>query len=330
MLNTAIGVIGSGSWGTALVNLLLQNGYHVNWFVQSQKIREYIYAHGHNPKYLSSVSLNMEKLRVTVKIDDLIEASSIIVLVVPSAFLHSVLVKATQPLKDKVLVSAVKGIIPERNDIVADYLLNEFGVPREHFAMIAGPSHAEEVAAEKLTYLTVASEHVELARSLKLFLQNHYIKVNISHDIVGAEFAAVAKNVYAVAAGIYHGLGYGDNFQSVLVCNAAREMREFMNKVCRVNADIMDSAYLGDLLVTMYSQYSRNRTFGTMIGKGYSVKYARMEMIQIAEGYYGAQGIAHFMDKIGIEMPIAKAVYSVLYEKKSAAKVFSKLTDLLV
>lgn len=330
MLNTTIGVIGSGSWGTALVNLFLQNGYRVNWFVRSQEIREYVYAHGHNPKYLSAVSLDMTKLRVTINIDDLIEASSLVLLAVPSAFLHGVLSTAKESLKNKVVVSAVKGIIPERNDIVADYLLKEFGVPRNHFAMIAGPSHAEEVAAEKLTYLTVASEHVELARQLKSFLQNHYIRVNISHDIVGAEFSAVAKNVYAVAAGIYHGLGYGDNFQSVLVCNAAREMRDFMNKVCRVNADIMDSAYLGDLLVTMYSQYSRNRNFGTMIGKGYSVKYARMEMIQIAEGYFGAQGVAHFMDKFGLDMPIAKAVYQVLYEKKPAPRVFAALSEQLV
>ncbi|WP_462280097.1 NAD(P)H-dependent glycerol-3-phosphate dehydrogenase [Salinivirga cyanobacteriivorans] len=326
-MKTTIGVIGSGSWGTALVNLLTQNGYHVNWFVQSQEIREHVYEYGHNPHYLSSASLNMSRLRVTIKIDDLIEASSIIILVVPSAFLHSVLSKSTYPLKDKKVVSAVKGIIPESNEIVADYLFREFNVPREHFAMIAGPSHAEEVSSEKLTYLTVASEHVDLAKELKLLLKNHHINVKISHDIVGTEFAAVAKNVYAIAAGIYHGLGYGDNFQAVLVCNATQEMREFMSKVCRVNADIIESAYLGDLLVTMYSQYSRNRNFGVMIGKGYSVKYARMEMLQIAEGYYGAKGLAHFMEKLNIDMPIAEAVFNVLYEGQNASNVFSELTN---
>jgi glycerol-3-phosphate dehydrogenase (NAD(P)+) len=327
-VNTTIGVIGSGSWGTALVNLFTQNGYHVNWFVQTQEIREYIYAHGHNPSYLSSVSLNMDKLRVTVKIDDLIEASNLIVLVIPSAYLHGVLVNATEPLKEKTIVSAVKGIIPETNDIIADYLLKEFQVPRENFAMIAGPSHAEEVSSEKLTYLTVASENVDIARNLKEMLQNFHIKVSISHDIIGAEFAAIAKNVYAIAAGIFHGLGYGDNFQAVLVCNAAREMREFMNQVCRVNADITESAYMGDLLVTMYSQYSRNRMFGTMIGKGYSVKYARMEMIQVAEGYFGAKGLAHFMEVLGVDMPIAKTVYQVLYENKSVSKTFKELSEI--
>jgi glycerol-3-phosphate dehydrogenase (NAD(P)+) len=326
-VNTIIGVIGSGSWGTALVDLFLKNGYHVNWFVRTQETREYIYAHGHNPTYLPSTSLNLDKLRVTVKIDDLIEASTLLVLVVPSAFLHGVLAKSTASLKEKIVVSAIKGIIPETNDIIADYLLKEFQVPRDHFAMIAGPSHAEEVASEKLTYLTVASENVDVAKKVSELIQNQYIKVNISHDIVGAEFAAVAKNVYAIAAGVFHGLGYGDNFQAVLVCNAAREMRTFMNRVCRVNADIIDSAYMGDLLVTMYSQYSRNRNFGTMIGKGYSVKYARMEMIQIAEGYYGAKGIAHFMDLLGLELPIARAVHDVLYEKQSAKRVFAKLAD---
>ncbi len=325
-VKTTIGVIGSGSWGTALVNLLTQNGYHVNWFVQTQQIREHVYAHGHNPHYLSSAALNMSRLRVTVKIDDLIEASSIIILVVPSAFLHSVLTKSAYPLKDKKVVSAVKGIIPETNEIVAEYLFREFNVPREHFAMIAGPSHAEEVSSEKLTYLTVASEYVDLAKDVKGLLQNHHIRVKISHDIVGTEFAAVAKNVYAIAAGIYHGLGYGDNFQAVLVCNAAQEMREFMSKVCRVKADIIESAYLGDLLVTMYSQYSRNRNFGVMIGKGYSVKYARMEMLQVAEGYYGAKGLAHFMDKLNIDMPIARSVFEVLYNGESAASIFSDLT----
>ncbi len=328
-MTTTIGVIGSGSWGTALVKLFTQNGYHVNWLVHSQEMREHIYAHGHNPQYLSSAALNMDNLRVTIKINDLIEASSVILLVIPSAFLHGVLSKATVPIKDKVVMSAVKGIIPETNDIIADYLLKEFEVPRENFAMITGPSHAEEVASEKLTYLTVASEHVEVARQVREYLQNYHIRVKISHDIIGTEFAAVAKNVYAIAAGIYHGLGYGDNFQAVLVCNAATEMRAFMNVVCRVNTDIMESAYLGDLLVTMYSQYSRNRTFGTMIGKGYSVKYARMEMIQIAEGYYGAKGLAHFMDVLGIDMPIARAVYEVLYEKKPARKTFSNLSNML-
>jgi glycerol-3-phosphate dehydrogenase (NAD(P)+) len=327
-VNTTIGVIGSGSWGTALVNLFTQNGYHVNWFVQTQEIREYIYKHGHNPDYLSSVSLSMDKIRVTVNINDLIEASDLIVLVVPSAFLHGVLSKATEPLKNKIIVSAVKGIIPETNDIIADYLLKEFQVPRENFAMIAGPSHAEEVSSEKLTYLTVASENVDIARNLKEMLQNFHIKVSISHDIIGAEFAAVAKNVYAIASGIFHGLGYGDNFQAVLVCNAAREMREFMNQVCRVNADITESAYMGDLLVTMYSQYSRNRMFGTMIGKGYSVKYARMEMIQVAEGYFGAKGLAHFMEVLGVDMPIAKTVYQVLYENKSVSKTFKELSEI--
>lgn len=328
-MKTTIGVIGSGSWGTALVNLLTQNGYHVNWYVQGQEIREHVYAHGHNPHYLSFATLNMSKLRVTIKIDDLIEASSIIILVVPSAFLHGVLSESTYPLKNKMVVSAVKGIIPETNDIIADYLMKEFDVPREHFAMISGPSHAEEVASEKLTFLTVASEHVDLAKNVKDILQNHHIRVKISHDIVGTEFAAVAKNVYAIAAGIYHGLGYGDNFQAVLVCNAAHEMREFMSQVCRVSADIIESAYLGDLLVTMYSQYSRNRMFGTMIGKGYSVKYARMEMLQIAEGYYGAKGLFHFMEILNIDMPIARAVYNVLYNNKPASKEFVALTERL-
>ncbi len=326
-MKTTIGVIGSGSWGTALVNLFTRNGYHVNWLVHSQEMREHIYAHGHNPQYLTQATLNMDKLRVTLKIDDLIEASSVILLVIPSAFLHGILSKATIPIKNKVVISAVKGIIPETNDIIADYLLKEFEVPRDNFAMITGPSHAEEVSSEKLTYLTVASEHVEIAKQVRDYLQNFYIRVKVSHDIVGTEFAAVAKNVYAIAAGIYHGLGYGDNFQAVLVCNAATEMRNFMNEVCRVKTDIIESAYLGDLLVTMYSQYSRNRTFGTMIGKGYSVKYARMEMIQIAEGYYGAKGLAHFMDLLGIEMPIARAVYEVLYEKKNATKVFADLSN---
>lgn len=325
-MNPTIGVIGNGSWATALVKILTSNDQSVNWYVRNNEYREYIYKNGRNPKYLSSANLNKTKLRVTINIDDLVEASDILLLAVPSAFLHSVLSELTVSLENKTCISAIKGIIPETNTIVAEYLNKQYNVAFSDFALIAGPSHAEEVASEKLTYLTVSSENVHLAKYIKSTLVNNYILVNISHDILGLEYAAVAKNVYAIAAGIYHGMGFGDNFQSVLATNAAREMRSFMEKICRVNADINESAYLGDLLVTMYSQYSRNRTFGTMIGKGYSVKYARMEMVQIAEGYYGAKGLSYFMEKSGIDLPIARSVYEILYEGKSLNPLFSNLS----
>lgn len=330
MQSSSIAVVGSGSWATAIVKILLNNHQKVNWWIREPEIIDHLHRFHHNPSYLSSVGFDMSKLQVSNDIDEVLHQSQVVVFCIPAAFLHTSIGHARADLiREKIVVSAIKGIVPEFNTIIADYFSQHFGLKTENFVVVSGPSHAEEVALEKLTYLTVASENAAHAGIVADAFRCRYVLTSISDDIYGTEYAPVLKNIIAVASGICHGLGYGDNFQAVLVCNAIQEIDRFVSQVHPISRDIKSSVYLGDLLVTCYSQFSRNRLFGTMIGKGYSVKFAQYEMQMIAEGYYAVKGIYKINETYGVDMPITEAVYNILYQNASPAFEMKKLADRL-
>ncbi|AFL80538.1 glycerol-3-phosphate dehydrogenase [Aequorivita sublithincola DSM 14238] len=325
-------VIGGGSWATAIVKMLCENLDEVGWYMRSATAIDFIKKNKHNPNYLSSVEFNLKQLKLSNDINETIANADCLIFVIPSAFLHKELEKLTVSLENKIVFSAIKGIVPETSLIVGDHFNTHYKVPFNNIGVISGPCHAEEVALERLSYLTIASADDEKAKLIADVLSSDYIKCTTSDDVLGTEYAAMLKNIYAVAAGIAHGLGYGDNFQSVLMSNAIREMKKYVKKVHKMKRDINDSAYLGDLLVTGYSVFSRNRLFGTMIGKGYTVKSAQLEMSMIAEGYYATKS-AYFLNqqkgKKKAKTPIIDAVYEILYENKDPRKTFKKLTEKL-
>ena len=324
-------VLGGGSWATAIVKMLCENQKEVGWYMRSVYVKEHILNEQHNPNYLSSVEFHVEQLKLSNNINEIVEYAEYLIFAIPSAFLNEELEKLTASLKDKIIFSAIKGIVPETGLIVGEHFHKKYDIPYKNIGVITGPCHAEEVALERLSYLTVACADEEKAQIMADNLSCNYIKTKISDDIIGTEYAAMLKNVYAIAAGIAHGLGYGDNFQSILMSNSIREMSRFIKRIHKMKRNINDSAYLGDLLVTGYSIFSRNRMFGNMIGKGYTVKSAMMEMSMVAEGYYAAKS-AHLINEIEKEKtktPIIDAVYSILYEGKEPKKVFKKLTEKL-
>lgn len=325
-----IAVIGGGSWATAIVKILTNNVKSINWWMRNEGAVAHVIKYRHNPNYLQSVEFDLDKINVSSDLGEIIEQSEIIIVATPSAFLHSIFsVLDKDCLKDKIVISAVKGIVPEKNDIPARYFHNQFGVSYERIGMISGPCHAEEVALERLSYLTISCSEEEIAEEFAEYLSCRYIKTTISDDLFGTEISAVLKNVYAIAAGICSGIGYGDNFQAVLISNAIQEIENFIDEVSPIHRDVKSSAYLGDLLVTAYSKFSRNRTFGFMIGKGYSVKTAQLEMDMIAEGYYAVKCITEINKDYGVEMPIVEAVYNCLYEKISPFIEMRILSDKL-
>lgn len=331
-MKQTVGVVGSGSWATAMIKMLGDNRAEksVHWWIRNKQTADYIKNYKHNPNYLSAVSVKIPKRNIHVDARTVISHADVIILNTPAAFLKDALKGVTaEMLSDKIIVSAIKGIVPDENQIVGDFLQQQYAVPIEKIAVVGGPCHAEEVSLEKLSYLTIASQDTDVAASVASLIETRYIKTNISDDIYGTEYAAVLKNIYAVAGGICHGLGFGDNFQAVLVSNAIREMAAFVNTVKPIQRDIKESAYLGDLLVTAYSQFSRNRTFGNMIGKGYTVKSAQLEMNMVAEGYYAANCIEQICIAHRIELPICQAVYQMLYENQSPAEVVSRLAEKL-
>jgi glycerol-3-phosphate dehydrogenase (NAD(P)+) len=322
-----IAVIGGGSWATAIVKMLANNADNLSWWMRNEEAVQHIKETQHNPRYLSGVPINTDIVEVSSNLKAICEQAHVIVLAVPSAFLHSTLAALEIDLSKKLFFSAVKGIIPEYNQIVGEYIQEYYKVPLNNIGVITGPCHAEEVALERLSYLTVACEDASLAQFMADQLSCRYIKTTISDDIYGTEYSAVLKNVVAVAAGVAHGLGYGDNFLSVLISNAIREIKRFVDRVHPIDRDIKDSAYLGDLLVTAYSKFSRNRTFGTYIGKGYSVKAAQLDMNMIAEGYYAVKCIKEINKKFGVTMPITDSVYRIVYEKMSPRLEFKLLSE---
>ena len=334
-----IAVLGGGSWGTAITKMLSEHKQSANsqiselrWWVRSPETAEYIRTNKRNPKYISSVEIHTNIVQVTSDIKEVINNSDILVFAVPSAFLKEALSTITaDDLKGKFIVSAIKGLLPHSRQIVADFFQNEFDVPHENLLVISGPCHAEEVASEKLSYLTIAGLNEEVTKYFASLLACRYIRTIISVDITGTEYGAVLKNIYAVASGICHGVGYGDNFQAVLISNAIIEMERFLYKVHAHPREINHSAYLGDLLVTSYSQHSRNRTFGNMIGKGYSVKNAQLEMNMIAEGYYATKSMFELnKEKLHIDMPIAEAVYNIIYNGHPVKQEIELLSEKLV
>ncbi len=325
-----IAVIGGGSWATAIVKMLCNNTPQVYWWIRNAATIEHIKKYKHNPNYLTSVEFDTEKLVLDADIKNIIKNADILIMAVPSAFLKAALDGITaEDLKGKQIFSAIKGIVPEDLLIVGEFFNKKCNVTIDNIGVITGPCHAEEVAMEKLSYLTIASQNTEIASYVASQLNCRYIKTTVSDDIYGTEYSAVLKNVFAIANGICHGLGYGDNFQAVLISNAIQEIKRFVDAVHPIDRDIKSSAYLGDLLVTAYSQFSRNRTFGNMIGKGYSVKSAQMEMNMVAEGYYGVKCIYEINKEFNVDMPITTAVYHILYEKISPAIEMKLLTDKL-
>ncbi|MCX6274192.1 MAG: NAD(P)H-dependent glycerol-3-phosphate dehydrogenase [Bacteroidetes bacterium] len=325
-----IAVIGGGSWATAIVKILSNGTDKINWWVRSAETVEFVRKYKHNPSYLSDVEINLDKVNVNNDLKKSIADSAIVILAVPSAFLKPSVEKlSADDFKDKMVFSAIKGIVPDELLIVGEYMQQKFGVPVGNIGVITGPCHAEEVAMERLSYLTIASKTQENAKVLADKLNCRYIKTTVSDDIYGTEYSAVLKNVVAIASGICHGVGYGDNFQAVLISNAIQEIKRFVDAVHPIKRDISDSAYLGDLLVTAYSSFSRNRMFGTMVGKGYSVKFAQLEMNMIAEGYYATRCINEINKQHNIRMPITSAVYRVLYEKISPRIEMRLLADQL-
>lgn len=327
-----VAMIGGGSWATAVIKMLSDNltEKEIYWWLRDEKSIAYLKEFKHNPKYLSAVELNIPATHISGDIGQIVRSADYIILNVPAAFLKESLRGVTpEMLKGKKIVSAIKGIVPDENQIIGEFMHDKFNVPLADILVISGPCHAEEVAFEKLSYLTIAAIDSEVAGSFSKLLNTRYLKTIISDDIFGTEYAAVLKNIYAVASGICHGLGYGDNFQAVLISNAVREMERFVDAVHPIGRDIKESAYLGDLLVTAYSQFSRNRTFGNMVGKGYTVKSAQLEMNMIAEGYYAASCMHIINKKYKVEMPICRAVYAILYERLSPQIEMQLLTEKL-
>ncbi|MEG0466718.1 MAG: NAD(P)H-dependent glycerol-3-phosphate dehydrogenase [Mucinivorans sp.] len=330
--NCKIAVIGHGSWATALVKILIDSHRSVRWWVRNGEVREHIAIHGNNPKYLSQVHFSLDNITLDSDINGAVSAADIVILAAPSAFIQSVMADLTVPLTGKFVISAIKGIIPEQWLTVAEYVNQTFGLSFDNIGVITGPCHAEEVALERLSYLTmVGKDPVQTAVMGRAFAAP-YIRVSTSNDIYGIEWAAVLKNIYAIAGGICHSIGYGDNFLAVLVSNAGIEIERFLSATYPFERDIMASAYVGDLLVTCYSQFSRNRTFGQMIGKGYSVHSAQMEMNMVAEGYYATACLREVKERgnYHIDMPIADAMYDILYKKKPVKTTINSILDKLI
>lgn len=326
-----IAVIGGGSWASALVKILSENKSQVHWWMRNENDVQHLCNYRHNPRYLSGVSFDLNYVKPSTDLQAVVAAADWVILAVPAAFVQAALSGLqTNALKNKVLISAIKGMIPRENILITDYLGNQYAVPNSHQLVIAGPCHAEEVALEKQSYLTIGSHDLPTAERFCELLRNRYVKANPLDDLDGIEYCAVMKNIIALACGIARGLNYGDNFQAVLVSNAMQEIERFLDAVMPMHRDLNGSAYLGDLLVTAYSQFSRNRTFGNMIGHGYSVKSAQIEMNMVAEGYYAVQSIYELNKKIKVDMPITTAVYLILYERIAPVVEFEILKDKLM
>lgn len=324
-----VGVVGSGSFATAIVKMLLENNKLVHWCVRSEFVKGAIELRGNNPTYLTSVAFNTRKLKLTTDINELVAACDVVVLATPSIYLADTMDKLTVRYENKIFISAIKGIVPKVNNIVAHYLKEEFEIGFESQAVLAGPCHAEEVAMERLSYITIATPDQEMAHKLESLFESRFINVHTSTDVLGNEYSAILKNIYAIGAGVASGLGYGDNFTAVFVSNAIREMETFLEGIYEVPRDVNDSAYLGDLLVTAYSLFSRNRSLGNLIGKGYTVKSAIQSMNMIAEGYYAADSIYAASKERKMKTPIIDTIYGILYEGKNAEKQFQKLSSKL-
>lgn len=319
--------MGGGSWATAIAKIVLEKVDHVHWYMRRADTIEGFKRLEHNPSYLTGVHFDVSRITFSTDINEVVRACDTLIFVTPSPYLKNHLRKLKVKIHDKFIITAIKGIIPEENLICSEFFRQVYNVPDDNLAVLGGPSHAEEVALSRLTYLTVGCSDESKARAFAGLIAGNYVKTKTSTDVIGIEYASVLKNVYAVAAGICNGLKYGDNFQSVLISNAVQEMSRFLRAVYPVERNVYDSVYLGDLLVTAYSNFSRNRVFGTMIGRGYSVKAAQIEMEMIAEGYYATKCMKDINRHFHVNMPILDAVYNILYERISPVIEIKLLTD---
>jgi glycerol-3-phosphate dehydrogenase (NAD(P)+) len=343
------GILGSGSWGTALAKILTDNNHHIAWWVRNESSVEAFISRHHNPHYLSMVHFDVARILFSTDAEKVINESDVIIVAIPSAYAVNTFMNLDKGIfKNKKIVSAIKGILPEQNLLLNDYLKDQFKVELKDYFAVLGPCHAEEIAAEKLSYLTFTGMDEAVTKQIASCFCNNYLNTVLNRDIFGVQYAAVLKNIYAVGAGIAHGLDYGDNFLSVLIANSADEMAGFLRKAGIINAEVgyiehfksdkdvparhnyAASVYLGDLLVTCYSLFSRNRTFGNMIGKGYSVKSAQMEMNMVAEGYNASRCMHLLNQKIGAEMPLAETIYDILWEQLPADRGFKSIESLLI
>lgn len=325
-----IAVMGGGSWATALAKLLLNNCESIIWYMRRDDRIEDFKRLRHNPAYLSDVEFDIQRIEFSSDINYVCDSADTLLMVMPSPYFKSHLEKLTTDISEKYVVSAVKGIVPDENQIISEYMQQHYGVKEERMMVVSGPCHAEEVALGRLSYLTVGCNDIDHAALFANALSGKAMKTITSSDVIGIEYAAVLKNVYSIASGIVHGLKFGDNFQAMLVSNAIREMERFIDTINPRPRQICDSVYLGDLLVTSYSRFSRNHNFGSMIGRGLSVKAARMEMEQTAEGYYGTKCIHEINQRYGVTMPILNAVYDILYRNYRPSKAFSAMADTFI
>lgn len=324
-----VAIIGSGSWATALAKIVLHNVSEINWYIRSEETIEYFRKYHHNPKYISDIEFDTSRIHFISSINEAIDSCDILIFAIPAPFLRESLENFNGSFENRMIISAIKGIVPIENLTVAEFFNKHYCVPFKNISVISGPCHAEEIALERLSYLTIASGTKEKSKEIAPLFHCHFVKVKSSQDIYGTEYAAVLKNIVSIAAGICHGLGYGDNFQAVLISNAMLEIKRFLAKTYKSKRKLLSSPYLGDVLVTAYSQFSRNRTFGMMIGKGYSVKTAQLEMNMIAEGYYAVACIHEMNKTFNVNMPITEAVYHILYDKISPALEIKLLTEKL-
>lgn len=322
-----VAILGGGSWATAIAKLILNNTDKINWYMRRKDRIDDFKRLGNNPAYLSGVKFDTDRINFSTNINQIVKNSDILIIVTPSPYLKQHLKKLRESLADKIVVSAVKGIVPDENMIISDYFEKVYNLPSEQMAVIGGPCHAEEIAMERMSYLTIACENLPIAKAIADLLSCNYVKTSISQDIFGIEYCSVLKNVYAIASGICNGLKYGDNFIAVLTSNAIQEMDRFAQAACPLERNICDSVYLGDLLVTAYSKFSRNHTFGTMIGKGYSVKTAQIEMEMIAEGYFATKCMREINETYKVHMPILDAVYEILYNRASPLAKLKELKE---
>lgn len=321
-----VAIIGGGTWATAIAKLVLTNVEEINWYMRRKDRIADFKRLGRNPVYLSSVKFDINRIYFSTNLNEIVKKSDTLILVTPSPFLKQHLKKLSASLSGKFIVSAIKGIVPDENMIVTDYLRSVYNLSDDNMAVVSGPCHAEEVALERLSYLTVGCANKDNAEKIVQLFSNRFLLASTSPDVVGIEYSAVLKNVYAIAAGICNGLKFGDNFQAVLMSNAAQELNRFLEVASPMDREICKSVYVGDLLVTAYSRFSRNHTFGTMIGKGYSVKTAQIEMEMIAEGYYGTKCMKEINECYNVNMPILDAVYNILYNRVPVYSVIQQLT----
>ncbi len=328
-IKASIAIMGGGSWATAIAKIVLERVEHIYWYMRKPETIEDFKRLEHNPSYLTSVRFDIDRITFSSDINEVVRSADTLIFVTPSPYLKNHLRKLKEKIHNKFIITAIKGIVPDENLICSEYFRQVYNVPDDNLAVLGGPSHAEEVALGRLTYLTVGCTDEAKAKDFADMITSDYVKTKTSGDVIGIEFGSVLKNVYAIASGICNGLKYGDNFQSVLVANAVQEMNRFLRAVYPIERNVYDSVYLGDLLVTSYSNFSRNRVFGTMIGRGYSVKSAQIEMEMIAEGFFGTKCMKDINRHFRVNMPILDAVYNILYERMSPAIEIKLLTESL-